>query len=136
MMEPGQLETLVSAVQSIASVLSQLGVPGLLCLALVGPVLIILAMLYFEHLRSVRQEQQETAYRATVDKVLETYRIDTQNILSSISKKHTAVVDYYEDNVELTRKYETISDGMQQIIVNNTRALERLTTIIESRGHV
>ena len=146
-MDSNQLEALVTAAQSIASVLSQLGVPGLLCLALAGPALIIVAMLYFEHLRAVRQEQQLAAYRAdleqqhaahreTVEKVMETYRTDMQAMLRDVAAKHTETVRFYTDNVGLVREYESMSSGMQHIIVNNTRAMERLTTIIETREHI
>lgn len=143
-MNPEQINALVSAAQSIAAVLSQLGVPGLLCLALAGPALIIVAMLYFEHLRAVRQEQQLSSYRAdleqeqaehreTVNRLLETYRADTNIMLRDVAKEHAEAVSFYRDNVALVRGYESISGGMQQIIVNNTRAMERLTTIMETR---
>ena len=133
MMTPGELEALVQPVQAIAAVLTQLGVPGLLGLALAGPALIILAMLYFEHLRATRQEQAQAAYREAVEKVLETYRSDTMNMLREVAKEHSEAVRFYNDNVELVQDYERMAEALQTIIVNNTRALERLVTIIETR---
>ena len=133
MMNPGELEALVQPVQAIAAVLTQLGVPGLLGLALAGPALIILAMLYFEHLRATRQEQAQAAYRDAVEKVLETYRSDTLNMLREVAKEHSEAVRFYNDNVELVQDYERMAEALQTIIVNNTRALERLVTIIETR---
>lgn len=133
MMTPGELEALVQPVQAIAAVLTQLGVPGLLGLALAGPALIILAMLYFEHLRATRQEQAQAAYRDAVEKVLETYRSDTLNMLREVAKEHSEAVRFYNDNVELVQDYERMAEALQTIIVNNTRALERLVTIIETR---
>ena len=132
-MNPGELEALVQPVQAIAAVLTQLGVPGLLGLALAGPALIILAMLYFEHLRATRQEQAQAAYREAVEKVLETYRSDTMNMLREVAKEHSEAVRFYNDNVELVQDYERMAEALQTIIVNNTRALERLVTIIETR---
>lgn len=145
-MDPTQLDALVTAAQSIAAVLTQLGVPGLLCLALAGPALIIVAMLYFEHLRATRQEQQLAAYRAdleqqqeahrqTVDKVLETYRVDTQTMLREVAKEHAEAVRFYTDNVTLVKECQRMAAAMETLIVNNTRAMERLTTIIETREH-
>lgn len=133
MMTPGELEALVQPVQAIAAVLTQLGVPGLLGLALAGSALIILAMLYFEHLRATRQEQAQAAYRDAVEKVLETYRSDTLNMLREVAKEHSEAVRFYNDNVELVQDYERMAEALQTIIVNNTRALERLVTIIETR---
>lgn len=57
MIDSTQLEALVTAAQSIAAVLTQLGVPGLLTLALSGPALVIIAMLFFEHLRTKRSDE-------------------------------------------------------------------------------
>lgn len=133
MMTPSELEALVQPVQAIAAVLTQLGVPGLLGLALAGPALIILAMLYFEHLRAARQEHAQAAYRDAVEKVLETYRSDTLNMLREVAKEHSEAVRFYNDNVELVQDYERMAEALQTIIVNNTRALERLVTIIETR---
>lgn len=131
MMSPAELDALVQPVQAIAAVLTQLGVPGLLALA--GPALIILAMLYFEHLRAARQEQAQAAYRDAVEKVLETYRSDALNMLREVAKEHAEAVRFYNDNVELVQDYERMAEALQTIIVNNTRALERLVTIIETR---
>ena len=133
MMNPTELEALIQPVQAIAAVLTQLGVPGLLGLALAGPALIILAMLYFEHLRATRQEQAQAAYRDAVEKVLETYRSDTLNMVREVAKEHSEAVRFYNDNVELAQDYERMAEALQTIIVNNTRALERLVTIIETR---
>ncbi len=133
MMSPAELDALVQPVQAIAAVLTQLGVPGLLGLALAGPALIILAMLYFEHLRAARQEQAQAAYREAVEKVLETYRSDALNMLREVAKEHSEAVRFYNDNVELVQDYERMAEALQTIIVNNTRALERLVTIIETR---
>lgn len=135
-MNATDLETLVQAAQTIAAVLSGLGVPGLLALALAGPVLIIIAMMYFEHLRAIRQTQAQTSYRETVDKVLETYRAETLSMLRDVAKEHSEAVTFYNDNVELVRDYERMADVLQSIVVNNTRALERLTVIIEARKNL
>ena len=143
-MNPEQINALISAAQSISAVLQQLGVPGLLCLALAGPACVIVAMLWFDHGRAVRQEhqlavyredmeKQQKAFRETVERVLEIYRADTQNILRDVAGQHAEVVAYYRDNVKLVREDESVASALQSIIVNNTRAVERLITIIETR---
>ncbi len=132
-MNPSDLETLVTAAQTIAAVLSGLGVPGLLALALSGPALVIVAMLYFEHLRTKRSEQAQQMYREETSRILEAYRVDTQKVLRDVASEHAEAVSYYRDNVELVKNYERMADSLQTLVVNNTRAMERLTTIVETR---
>ena len=57
-------------------------------------------------------------------------------MLHEIGKEHAEVVNFYNDNVELVRGYNRMADAMQTLVVNNTRALERLVTIIETREHL
>ncbi|MDD2966756.1 MAG: transcriptional regulator [Desulfovibrionaceae bacterium] len=132
-MNPNDLETLVTATQTIAAVLSGLGVPGLLALALSGPAMVIVAMLYFEHLRTKRAEQSQQIYREETSRILEAYRIDTQKILREVGGEHAEAVAQYRENVEFVKNYERMADSLQTLIVNNTRAMERLTTIVETR---
>jgi len=132
-MNPAELEAVVQSVQSIASVVSQLGLPGLLGLILAGPALVIMAMLYFEHLRNVRQEKEREEYRKMIESALESYRTDAMNMLGEVSRKHAEIVSFYNDNVSLVKETKRMADSMQTLVVNNTRALERLITITETR---
>ena len=65
--------------------------------------------------------------------LLEAYRGDTQNILREVGDKHEEVAQFYRKNVELVKNYERMTDALQTLVVNNTRAMEHLTTIIETR---
>lgn len=132
-MNPNDIQTLLSAVQTIATILSSLGVPGLLALALSGPALVIIAVLVMTNLSITRMEKSQQIYRDAMYQTLEAYRADTQKIVREIGKEHAEAVRFYNDNVELVKDYERIADALQTIIVNNTRATERLITIIEAR---
>lgn len=132
-MNPNDIQTLLSAVQTIATILSSLGIPGLLALALSGPALVIIAVLVMTNLSITRMEKSQQIYRDAMYQTLEAYRADTQKIVREIGKEHAEAVRFYNDNVELVRDYERIADALQTIIVNNTRATERLITIIEAR---
>lgn len=132
-MNPGDIQTLLSAVQTIATILSGLGVPGLLALALSGPALVIIAVLVMTHISTTRMEKAQQHFREDMYTMLDAYRKDTQSIVREVGKEHAEAVRFYNDNVELVRGYERLSDSSQSIIINNTRALERLTTIIEAR---
>lgn len=132
-MNPNDIQTLLSAVQTIAAILSSLGVPGLLALALSGPALVIIAVLVMTHISITRMEKSQQIYRDAMHQTLEAYRADTQKIVREIGKEHAEAVRFYTDNVELVKDYERIADALHTIIVNNTRATERLITIIEAR---
>lgn len=132
-MNPNEIETLLSAVQTIATILSGFGVPGLLAVALSGPALVIIAVLVMTHISTTRMEKAQQLFREDMYAMLEAYRTDTLNIVREIGKEHAEAVRFYNDNVELVKDYERIADALQTIIVNNTRATERLITIIEAR---
>lgn len=143
-MNPQEIQTLISAMQTIAAVLSGLGVPGLVALALAAPAMVLVTVLVLDHIRSTRMAamQQEfrtdttrilDAYRNNTSKILEAYRVDTQSVCKELGKEHAEAVRFYNDNVELVKDYERMADALQTLVVNNTRAVERLITIVEAR---
>lgn len=143
-MNPQEIQTLISAMQTIAAVLSGLGVPGLVALALAAPALVLVTVLVLDHIRNTRMAvmQQEfradttrilDAYRNNTSKTLEAYRVDTQSVCKELGKEHAEAVRFYADNVELVKDYERMADALQTLVVNNTRAVERLITIVEAR---
>jgi hypothetical protein len=144
-MNPQEIQTLISAMQTIAAVLSGLGVPGLVALALAAPALVLVTVLVLDHIRNTRMAimQQEfrtdttrilDAYRNNTSKILEAYRVDTQSVCKELGKEHAEAVRFYNDNVELVKDYERMADALQTLVVNNTRAVERLITIVEARA--
>jgi hypothetical protein len=143
-MSPQEIQTLISAIQAIAAVLSGLGVPGLAALILAGPAMVLMTVLVLDYIRSTRMAvmQQEfrtdttrilDAYRNNTSKILEAYRVDTQAVCRELGKEHAEAVRFYNDNVELVKDYERMADALQTLVVNNTRAVERLVTIVEAR---
>ncbi|MDY0260835.1 MAG: hypothetical protein RBR41_14370 [Desulfovibrio sp.] len=143
-MNPQEIQTLISAMQTIAAVLSGLGVPGLVALALAAPAMVLVTVLVLDHIRNTRMAmmQQEfrtdttrilDAYRNNTSKILEAYRVDTQSVCKELGKEHAEAVRFYNDNVELVKDYERMADALQTLVINNTRAVERLITIVEAR---
>ena len=49
-----------------------------------------------------------------------------------MNEKHEETAEFYRKNVTLVRNYEKMNDMLQTLVVNNTRATERLTTMIET----
>lgn len=143
-MNPQEITALVSALQVIAKVLESLGVPGLLGLALSGPALVLVTIMIIDHSRAKRMEQMQKDYskdmtalvesnRQESSRLLEAYRTDTQSVCRELGKEHAEAVRFYNDNVDLVKDYERMADALQTLVVNNTRAVERLITIVEER---
>ena len=51
-----------------------------------------------------------------------------------MAARHAEVAEFYKKNVSLVKSYERTADALQTLVVNNTRAVERLTAIIEHRS--
>lgn len=132
-MGASELGVALAAAQPMLESLIALGVPGVICIILALPtVAIVTAFIAAFVLNNRHAKRMET--------MLETYRQDTQRILDDFGVKHGEVVIFYQKNVDLVKNYERIAEGiveiargMQAIIVNNTRAVEHLSTVIESR---
>ena len=131
-MNPTDIHALVSAAQTIASVLSGLGVPGLLALGLAGPVIVLVTVLVLDAVRHARMEKMHQEFRRDAQAILEAYRADMTQFHTAAGEKHAAVSRFYENNVTLVKSYEQHAETLQTLVVNNTRATERLVTIIES----
>ena len=132
MINPEELDALVRAVQTIASVLAGLGLPGLIALALAGPACVLITVLLLTHRQALATELAQERANASSEAALEAYRKDTQEMLRDIGAKHLEVKGFYERNVDLVKNYERMTDSLQALVTNNTRALERLITIIET----
>ncbi len=131
-MDPQTMAALLPILEGLVA----LGVPGILLALAAIPALVIIFMCW----QNFRHEKQ-------ISILLEAYRADTQEILQKISDmnqeslrefstKHAEVVNYYENNVTLVRNHERMNESLQTLVVNNTRAMEHLSTVIEARGHM
>lgn len=118
-----EISAALTAALPLIESLFALGLPGILMLLVSVPAIIIVLVCILEH-RHARQ----------MSTMLEAYREDTRRILQEGQEKHAQVVDYYEKNVTLVKSYERMVDNLQTLVVNNTRAMERLTAIIEHRS--
>lgn len=124
---------LLDALTEIATLCERLGLSGLVSLALAGPALVLCAIMLVEYHRGRKvQEMVETA-RAECRSMLETYRADTQQVLRELGAGINQTERFYRDNVELVKQYERIAKGLQDVVVSNTRATERLVTMIETQ---
>lgn len=132
-MNPTELTTMLTALEPVLAELASVGLPGLLAITLAGPAFLLAIVFIQAHASAKRMERAQEHFQAVMLEMVEAYRKDTQNMLQEVATKHEEVVQFYRKNVDLVKNYERMTDFMQTLVVNNTRALERLTTIIESR---
>lgn len=50
----------------------------------------------------------------------------------NMDKRHSAVVQMYESNVQLVKNYEKIADGLQDILVLSTQAMTGVKTSVDN----
>ncbi|WP_446424073.1 transcriptional regulator [Mailhella sp.] len=122
-MNPNELTAALTALQPLIESLSSLSVSGIIILLASLPVMVIAALMVLDYKHARRMER-----------LLEAYRKDTQDSLQEVAARHAEVAEFYKKNVSLVKSYERTADALQTLVVNNTRAVERLTAIIEHRS--
>lgn len=141
-MDP-QLATILTGLMPMLESMVALGIPGLILGMAAIPAVVITLIVWL----SYRHDQQ-------IKKTLEAYRQDTREILQTLAEKHDEcirefqqrhdeslaefrekhqqVVTFYSNNVTLVKSHEKLAEANQALIVNNTRAMEHLSVVIES----
>lgn len=127
---------LIDALTKIAAVLNSLGVPGLVGLALCGPAAVLCTLLAIDYHRSRKFEALVEAMRAENSRIMEMHRGDIEKTVRELGNNQKSTARYYENNVELVKQVWRMAEGYQDIVIGNTRALERLATILETRNHL
>ena len=112
-----------SAAQPVIEALIALGLPGVVLMLAAIPALVV-ALAFVMNYRHAKKREA----------VLEAYRKDTRIILDEMGAKHAEVTEFYRKNVSLVKNYERMTDLLQTLVINNTRAMEHLSTIIEHRS--
>lgn len=130
-MDPAVIKQVVTALSIIAQLVDALGVGGIVSLALAGPVLIVLAVLVLSHLNNTRVARLMESYRTDADRRFEEHRRQTDMVLERYGEALRETAQYYNDNVELVRSFSKMANGFQDLVVSNTRTLERLCNDVE-----
>ena len=138
-----QMPQLIEALVSIAGVLEQLGIPGVISLLIVVTVMPVAALLMLNHVNArnlvamheqARRDTQAIVQqlRSDMSNALETYRSDTLDIVKELGKNQMATAQFYNDNVELVRNYQRMANDLSDLIVSNVSVLQRLAGLIEN----
>lgn len=122
-----ELTAALAALQPLIEGLIALGVPGIIALMIALPTVSIVVAFLAAFMLNHRHATQ-------MREIMEMYREDTRKTVEEVATKHAEVVVFYRNNASLVKNYEKLLEVNQQLIVNNTRAMEHLSTVIESRG--
>lgn len=130
---------IIGALETLAAFFEKMGIPGLLMLVMLGPAMIIVALFALDYIRQ-RHAKQDTEerrkeleeYRNQLRELQEQHRSEMSVILNDLGRKHAEVAQFYKDNVELVKTTQRLATDMRDIITNNTRALEHLTSVAQA----
>ena len=109
-----------------------LGLPGIILMLAAIPALVIAVVFILDYRHGKRTEMLLEAYRNDTQELLRSMGEKHEAILREMSEKHEETAEFYRKNVTLVKNYEKMNDALQALVVNNTRATERLTTMIEA----
>ena len=144
---------IMSALSIVASFVNDFGMAGVIALILCIPVVPVLAVFVLDFYRQRLVRQEEEARRKEVHKdrelirelverhreqaaaLVEGHRREAAAIMRALGDNHAEVVQFYRDNVELVKVTQRMAGDMRDIILNNTRAVERLSGAIETNFH-
>lgn len=129
----------IGALESLTAILEEMGIPGIVGLFMIGPAMIIVALFALDyirqrHARKDAEERRKEAeeYRKQLSDMQAQHRADMGKVLHDIGSKHAEVTQFYKDNVELVKTTQRLAIDMRDIITNNTRALEHLTSAAQA----
>lgn len=120
-MNPADMAEFLKSMESIAGFLSTIGIPGMLTVVLSTPALVVALILYLNHSSQIRLE-----------KVVNMYREDSQDIMQQITEKMDKFVDSQDSLLRQLEKESRQNLDLQTLIVNNTMAMEQLKCAIKS----
>ena len=128
------MNAFISEVLPLIESLFALGLPGIILMLAAIPALVIAVVFILDHRHGKRTEMLLEAYRKDTQEVLRAVSEKHEAILRERSEKHDETAEFYRKNVTLVKNYEKMNDILQTLVVNNTRVMERLTVVIETRN--
>ena len=129
-----EMNAFISEALPLIESLFALGLPGIILMLAAIPALVIAVVLILDYRHGKRTEMLLEAYRNDTQEVLRAVSEKHEAILRDMSEKHDETAEFYRKNVTLVKNYEKMNDILQTLVVNNTRVMERLTVVIETRN--
>ncbi len=120
-MNPTDMAVFVQDMGELISTLNALGLPGLLAIVLSGPAVVVCLIVYLNINSSMRME-----------KMLESYREDTQEILLKLNEKSDSFIETQQVLINQINKDSQQNQSLQTLIINNTTAMEQLKCAVKS----
>lgn len=126
---------IMAALESIVGFLDKVGVPGLILIICLAPTMLIMAMFALDFIRqrhikidNEERRKETEEYRKERRRESEEFRQLVLGIQQENQAKHDEVVRYYKESVELLKATQRMAQDMRDIIINNTTALQHLTS--------
>lgn len=133
---PNEVNAAINAALPLIESLFALGLPGIILMLAAIPALVVAVVFILDYRHGKRTEMLLEAYRQDTQDLLRSMGERHEAMLREMGEKHEETAEFYRKNVTLVKSYEKMNDTLQTLVVNNTRAVEHLITIIESRSRV
>ena len=124
----------VSAALPLLEALFSLGAPGILLVLASISALVVGEVFGLDYKHGRRVARVLEVYREDTQESLRVMTEKFESSLREMNRKHEEVAEYYRKNVTLVKNYERMTDALQTLVVNNPRAVEHLSTIVETRS--
>lgn len=123
-MDPSTAEATLATLKigaAVIAVIKALGPWGLLLFVLTTNLAVPLAVLVMWFVNARRQ-----------DALIERYRDDMLRSLNEHGEALETMSRYYRDNVDLVRSWERIANGLQDVVLLNTQAMQRMSDRVDN----
>lgn len=131
-MSPVEMTAMMKILQTLASTLGGIGLPGLLAIIFLGPTCILGLFLYMSHQASMRAERSQEVFIKSNNELLEAYRKDTSHIMHKIGERHNEALRLHDDTMCRLKTTEQSNAVLHTVVVNNTSAMEQLKGMIKT----
>lgn len=132
----------VAALTAITKMIENLGPGGFITIMFAGPVITTIVVMLLAIANSNRQQRLLEIYREDSGKLLEQYRTHTTDlvernrertdmILEKYEAAQTRIANFYTEQSALVKSVHQLAEGFQDIVITNTRSMERLAADIE-----
>lgn len=142
-MNTSDLPALIEEIGGLIQILNSVGLPVFLIIAFSTPAIVVCMILYLNHQAHMRTEKIIETYRADTQKILReyeernennlaVYRQDTQEILQKYAERDQKFMEIYNVLKNKAKEEHETSQNLQTLVVNNTMAMEQLKCAVKS----
>lgn len=122
----------INATLPLLETLFSLGIPGVLLMLVSIPAPVTAVIFILDCKRGKRVSRMLEVYREDTRESLRVMTEKSEASLQEVNRKYDEVAEYYHKDVTLVRNYRRMNGTLQTLVMNSARAVEHLSTIVET----